>query len=209
MLLVRLPVAMLLGAGVSLMLFYFMHSMISSQHERPPLMASLDTISFIRLEKSIEPPPKKRQLPKKPAQPKLPPQPPAIEVSVSTPLVLASPAIQLSPVVVPSSIRLMGAPTIEGISLPAQQQDVIPLVRIEPRYPRRAMRRKIEGYVVMEFAIRPDGSVENTKVIEAQPAGVFEEAAERAILRWKFKPKLVDGNPVTQIGRQRLEFNFK
>jgi len=209
MALVRLPIAALLGAGVSLLLFYFMSSMISSQHERPPLIESLDTISFIRLEKSVEPPPKKRQRPKKPAPPQLPPQPPAMEVSVNTPLVLDSPVIQLSPVVAPSSIRLMGAPSIEGISLPAQQQDVIPLVRIEPRYPRRAMRRKIEGYVVVEFAIRPDGSVENTQVIEAQPVGVFEEVAERAILRWKFKPKLVDGSPVTQIGRQRLEFNLK
>ncbi len=207
--LMRLPMAMLLGAGMSLSLFYFMSSMIASQHERPPLMASLDTINFIRLEKSVEPPPKKRQLPKKPAPAKLPLQPPTIDISVNTPLVLASPKIQLSSVVLPSRIHLVGAPAIKGIRLPAQQQDVIPLVRIEPRYPRHAMRRKIEGYVVMEFTIRANGSVENTQVIEAQPAGVFEEAAKRAILRWKFKPKLVDGHPVTQIGRQRLEFNFK
>lgn len=81
-----------------------------------------------------------------------------------------------------------------------------PLSRVPPSYPRRAQRRGLEGYVELEFLIRPDGRVEggSIRVIEARPRQVFEEAAEQAVGQWRFE---ADGR--TRRARQRLEFQLR
>jgi protein TonB len=86
--------------------------------------------------------------------------------------------------------------------------DLIPLVRIQPQYPRNAMRDGINGYVVLELEVNPDGSVRSARPIQAQPRGVFESAAVQGVMKWRFKPKVVDGKPVACKGIQRLDFNI-
>lgn len=56
-----------------------------------------------------------------------------------------------------------------------------------PRYPLMAQRRKIEGQVVVQFTIQPDGSVASPRVVSADPPGVFDEAALVAAGRWRFE----------------------
>jgi protein TonB len=56
-----------------------------------------------------------------------------------------------------------------------------------PRYPVSALRRKIEGSVTVEFTVQPDGSVSSPRVLSANPAGLFEEAALAAAARWRFE----------------------
>lgn len=81
-----------------------------------------------------------------------------------------------------------------GITLWLQQPvqaagDVVaPITRVEPRYPLTAAQQKIEGYVVAEFDIKPDGSVENVKVVKAVPENVFEKEAVRALQQWAYSP---------------------
>ena len=58
---------------------------------------------------------------------------------------------------------------------------------VAPDYPKGAERRKIEGYVLIQFDINPDGSTSNPSVIEAEPAGVFDAAAIQAVAKWKFE----------------------
>ncbi len=65
---------------------------------------------------------------------------------------------------------------------------VAPTIRVEPKYPVQAARQKIEGYVVAEFDIQPDGRVENVKVIKAVPEQVFEKEAVRALQQWAYSP---------------------
>jgi periplasmic protein TonB len=85
--------------------------------------------------------------------------------------------------------------------------DVIPLVRIPPEYPRRAAQRGIEGWVLVQFTITPTGNVTDAKVVDADPKGMFEEAAIRSILRWRYNPKIEDGQPVERVGvRQVVRF---
>jgi periplasmic protein TonB len=85
--------------------------------------------------------------------------------------------------------------------------DVIPLVRIPPEYPRRAAQRGIEGWVLVQFTITPTGSVMDPKVVDAEPKGMFDEAAIRSILRWRYNPKVEDGQAVERIGvRQIVRF---
>src|SRR5689334_15876123 len=83
--------------------------------------------------------------------------------------------------------------------------DIIPLQRIPPQYPRDAARNGITGWVQLEVLVNPDGSVRNAKVLDAKPKGLFEAAAVQAVLRWKFKPKMVNGLPVEQKGAQKIE----
>ncbi len=58
------------------------------------------------------------------------------------------------------------------------------------------------------MVVNPDGTVRNARVLDAKPKGLFEAAAVQAVLRWKFKPKVVNGAPVEQKGAQKIEFNL-
>lgn len=86
--------------------------------------------------------------------------------------------------------------------------DIIPLQRIPPQYPRDAARNGITGWVQLEVLVNPDGSVRTARVLDSKPRGLFEAAAVQAVLRWKFKPKVVNGLPVEQKGAQKIEFNL-
>ena len=60
----------------------------------------------------------------------------------------------------------------------------------------------------MAVTIQPDGTVFNVSVIESNPKRLFDKAAIAAMKRWKFRPKIVDGNPVAQRARQTIEFKL-
>ena len=100
----------------------------------------------------------------------------------------------------------MGGITVSGGS----DRDVIPLVRINPEYPRRAQSRGVEGWVQFEFTITPAGTVKDLKVIDSEPKGLFEDAATRAITRWKYNPKVEEGRAVERRGiRVVLRFDLE
>jgi protein TonB len=61
------------------------------------------------------------------------------------------------------------------------------MVRREPDYPASAIRRRIEGEVVVEVAIDPTGSVSGATVLQSSPAGVFDDAVLRAVRRWRYR----------------------
>ena len=61
----------------------------------------------------------------------------------------------------------------------------------------------------MEVLIRPDGTVSNVKVMESNPPRIFDQAAVMAMQRWKFRPKIVDGNAVSQRAKQTIEFTLE
>ncbi|WED24307.1 energy transducer TonB [Vibrio sp. JC009] len=89
-------------------------------------------------------------------------------------------------------------------------QQLMPLHRIEPVYPRKALQRAIEGYVLLTFDIGKTGRPENIKVTQAQPAGIFNRAAIRALKRWRYQPVMVNGSVQTVTGQQiKLEFRIK
>lgn len=81
-----------------------------------------------------------------------------------------------------------------------------PTRRVPPEYPRRALRRGIEGYVEVRFTIQPDGTVDrgSLRVVEARPRNVFERAAMRAIADWQFPTAAAPRE-----ARQRLEFKLE
>ncbi|MFZ8915632.1 MAG: energy transducer TonB, partial [Pseudomonadales bacterium] len=70
--------------------------------------------------------------------------------------------------------------------------------------PRRALTRGIEGYVLLEFTVTKLGTVENPVVVEADPPGIFDRAAQQAALKFKYKPKVVNGEPIDVAGVRNL-----
>lgn len=69
----------------------------------------------------------------------------------------------------------------------------LPIMTVLARYPRNAIRQNIEGYVIVEFDINELGQVINPRVSEGYPSAVFNKSALEAIQRFKFKPKVING----------------
>jgi protein TonB len=68
--------------------------------------------------------------------------------------------------------------------------DIVLVERVEPKFPTQAIREGISaGTVTVRFTVETDGSVSNPSVTAATPRrGVFDDAALRAVVKWKFKP---------------------
>ncbi|MEM1230106.1 MAG: TonB family protein [Pseudomonadota bacterium] len=87
--------------------------------------------------------------------------------------------------------------------------DLLPIVAITPDYPNRAKRQGLEGYVTLEFTVNERGQVRDARVLEAQPQGVFDRAALRAIERFRYRPRVVNGAAQSVEGvRTRLRFTL-
>ncbi len=78
-----------------------------------------------------------------------------------------------------------------------------------PKYPKRASRRRQEGWVKVQFIITAAGTVKSPFVVASKPSGVFNKEALRAIRRWKFKPKLINGQRVAQRAVQTIKFKLR
>lgn len=73
--------------------------------------------------------------------------------------------------------------------------DMLPIVRVQPDFPRRALANGIEGYAIVSLTVAADGSVDPASivVVEAVPSGYFEASARTAAAKFKYKPKVVNG----------------
>ena len=83
-----------------------------------------------------------------------------------------------------------------------------PIVRMQPKYPANAAQQGIEGWVKLIFSIDASGSVTDIQVIDAEPKRIFNQAARRALSKWKYKPQYKDGKPVPQAGLE-VVLDFK
>ena len=72
----------------------------------------------------------------------------------------------------------------------------VPIFKIPPIYPRRAQERGIEGCVMLEFTVTKVGSVRDPVVLWSLPNGIFDRAAMRSALKFKYKPQIRDGQPI-------------
>ena len=188
-------------------MFWTMHLLIVGGKYIAGDGETLAAVDFVRLKKESELETRERKKPPKPEPPKQPP-PPQMKVDTPPPEAPATP-FQMPKLNVPTNIS--GGPFLgsyTGGDLSAYSE-LIPLVRIAPQYPRNAARDGITGWVEFEVTINPDGTVRSAKPIKAQPRGVFESAAMQAIMKWKFKPKVVDGKGVESKGIQKIEFNME
>lgn len=80
--------------------------------------------------------------------------------------------------------------------------------RIPPIYPQRALMRNIEGYVVVEFTINQDGSISNVVILESKPKGVFDKSVLKAVKKFKYSPRIVNGEALA-VHNVQNRFEFK
>jgi len=72
-----------------------------------------------------------------------------------------------------------------------------PTTRVRPSYPMKAKARRIEGCVLLELTVDASGEVVGPRVLDAYPRGMFDKAALRAVAKWQYEPRKVDGKPVS------------
>lgn len=87
-------------------------------------------------------------------------------------------------------------------------RDMVAVHRRLPRYPIGLKRRKIEGYVAVEFTVNEKGWVEDPVIRESEPQGAFDRAVLRAIKKWKFQPRRQDGKIIAVRVYQRVVFSL-
>ncbi|MDC2891234.1 energy transducer TonB [Psychrosphaera algicola] len=77
-----------------------------------------------------------------------------------------------------------------------------------PTFPSDAARNGIEGFVQMSFDLSTDGEPTNIKVVKSVPKLIFDKAAIRALSKWRYAPKIVNGKAVMQKGLT-VQLDFK
>lgn len=87
--------------------------------------------------------------------------------------------------------------------------DVLALTRVAPQYPAAAIRQELEGFVIVEFTVLRTGAVADVLVVESTHS-VFERAAIEAAGKFRYKPRVVDGETVPVPGvRTKLTFQLE
>jgi len=74
-------------------------------------------------------------------------------------------------------------------------------------YPRKALRKGIEGYVIIQFVIDTDGAVLDPYVIESEPAGIFDRAAIKAVRKWLYDTPSYNGVSV-KVNNVQVKVSF-
>jgi len=198
-----------LSVLVTFSLFYLMQYLIVTNPTKYPASNSANTIDIIRLRLVENVVTKQRQLPEPPKAPVTPTPVQKFSQSATKPE-LAMPALKLPLPGLPA--LAMNSNLLNGISAeissPAENNDVIALLKVEPDYPRSAASKGIEGWVKLEFTVLEDGTVADINVLESNPKRVFDRSAMRALQRWKFKPRIVNGRPEKQRAIQVIEFKL-
>lgn len=194
----------------SLGLFWLMQFMISNNQQAFKKSENLQMTEFVRLKREIKPQSKERKIPEEPPPEKRPPPPPQMDMQTTSVNQSSLPAMDIPNLDIPVQSSRFAGSVVGGLQMGKGKisTNVIPLVRIPPRYPRNAARRRIEGWVKIEFTITEAGTVKDAIVVESQPSDIFDQAALRAISKWKFKAKIIDGEAFEQRALQVLQFKL-
>lgn len=204
--LISMPVALVFTLG----LFMLMALMVGHSTQRPQEKSTSMSIDIFMQEPDTDVQRRQRTVPERPKPPEMPDTPTPVTQTQST----ASAQPDMPTLNLQTNIQgvMVQAPSLGDLSVmqgPNNQQ-AMPLFRVQPNYPPRAMRRGLEGYVVVRFTISPSGRPQDLSVVEANPPRVFEREALRALRKWKYEPKVVNGEAVAQPGQQiKLEFNLR
>lgn len=194
----RLILAAVLAAATTFGLLLLMHFLIAADMRAPEEREDRKVADIHMPERQIETK-YDTEKPEKPEDPEEPP-PPMPEPDFQQPDVTASALNMAAPRVAPNL-------DVKGIGGFASDGEYLPIVKVQPQYPSRALSRGIEGYVIVEFTVTTNGSVKDPVVIESEPSSIFDNAAMKAALKFKYKPRVIDGEPVEVPGvRNKITF---
>ena len=195
----RLGISFATGVIVTFALLWLMQFLIATGRNALSERTDFRIMDFIRVkqEETIEQ--KDRKPPKPPEVEQKPPEMPPPQLDSLDP---NAPTVSLANVDVNMDMNIGGTDfAVDG--------EYLPIVRVEPIYPRRAQSRGIEGYCDMEFTVTKSGEVTDAVATECS-SSVFQNASIKAVLKWKYKPRVVNGEPIDSPGvRTRLTYQFE
>jgi protein TonB len=193
------------------LLFAMMQQMVADRRVELNDIAGAQIIDFIRTPDHSETMPQKRLRQKPPEPPQQPPKQvlPQVE-AVKQPLPKFPPELKIdAPVAtIDSNGPYLGsiASQVPGFIM---ANDLIPVLRRSPPYPRLLKRRGIKGFVLVEFTVTEKGLVQDPVIIESHPHEDFGKSVLRAVRYWKFQPYRLDGKPVAVRARQSVDFTLE
>ena len=79
---------------------------------------------------------------------------------------------------------------------------------VKPSYTAEAMRRKVQGIVLLEIVVLPDGSIGGVGVVRSLDPDL-DQSAIAAVKAWKFKPGLLNGKAISVLAQVEMTFTLK
>lgn len=197
----RYAFSIAVGVAVTLSLLFVMHLLIKHAEEAMSKERTRYELDFVRVKRN-ETLNTEDFTPEKPQKPpETPPEVPPQDMDSIDP---NAPTVNIPPPSVSTDVAVSGP---GGMNI--AEGDYLPIVRVAPVYPARALSRGIEGYVDMSFTVTTTGTVKDP-VVMFSTSSLFERAAIRAVLKFKYKPRVVDGVPVEVPGvKTRISFQIE
>ncbi len=193
MLALRIPFAVILGGLFTTSVFWLLWHLVGATTDVTHLQQAT-RIEFSRMRRDTEVQTKRDE---KIEREKPPPTPETPKMS------LTSGGIDNTIARISPTVDTRSAMTRMQMSA-GSDRDVIPLVRIPPDYPPRALQRGLEGWVQIQFTITATGTVKDPMVVNADPKNIFDDAALKAIARWRYNPRVEGGVAVERVGVQTI-----
>ena len=194
----------IIALSVTFAIFFIIQALISQASELNKSKKAPNFIEFIRIKQDDSLQERKRTIPDKPPTPKRPPQP-QVELDVSKPSPTAYLDFDMPDFSLPTDFSGAFMGNLESMGTGTSQ--LIPIVKVAPRCPREAQISGIDGSVTLILNVNANGRVSTIQVKSAKPTRVFNSEAIKAVKRWQFKPKTIDGIAVDQKGELLVEFS--
>ncbi len=197
----RYVISIVVGSIVTVSLLFVMQLLIVTGKQALTDPRERHKLEFVRVKRNenlnIE-----DIVPEKPPKPpETPPETPPQDIDNVNP---DAPTINVAPPAVAAGMDI-GGPGGMNIA----EGDYLPIVRVAPVYPARALSRGLEGFVDLSFTVTTSGTVRDPIVLQST-SSLFERAAIRAVLKFKYKPRVVDGVPVDVPGvKTRISFQLE
>jgi protein TonB len=197
----RYAFSVAIGVVVTLSLLFVMQLLIASGKTALTKPRDRTKLEFVRVKRNEAINTADFTPEKPPKPPETPPETPPQDMDNMDP---NAPTINIAPPAVATGTDI-GGPGGMNIA----EGDYLPIVRVAPVYPARALSRGLEGYVDMSFTVTTAGTVRDPIVLFST-SSLFERAALRAVLKFKYKPRVVDGVPVDVPGvKTRISFQIE
>lgn len=186
----KLGSLVLIASGITLLLFWMMSQLIAQSD-----VQIVEPTEYIAIDAVMQEPEEMEII-----ENTLPPKPEVLEPPKNLPDNLEPDASDSDLTGIGGAFKIAGPQisTDAKTSLNVTGGEARPIVRIAPQYPIAAAREGIEGWVILSFSINETGGIEDVEVLEAEPKRVFNREAMRALRKWKYRPKIVEGKPVKQ-----------
>ena len=104
------------------------------------------------------------------------------------------------------AVAILAGLFTQSVVLAQQDEPLLQIVKVAPVYPQRAAQSGIEGYVVVEYTVTEQGTVEDVSVVESS-SSLFDNAAVESVRKYKYRPRVQNGQAVAVPGvRSRILF---